>query len=381
VFDAHPDLAVVLAGRDSGGEGAAALAAHLPASQLARVHVLGHLPRDAVLQVAARAQLVVLPSLWEAFGFVAAEALALGRPVIASGGSGFAEIVEDGRSGWLVPPGDADSLAGALVLRLGDTAGLEAAGRAALERAGRFELGPVAQELGQFYGRVVDGEPAVFDSGIYARDYRRWFRPDDRADTFHDLYERKRQAILDEFAGVPRLKILDAGGGPGRLACPLAARHDVTLCDISADMLAEARARCPDGVRFVQADAGALPFGDGEFDAVLALDLLVHLPDLASAVSELARVVRPGGRLLLDTTNATPWWVLAYPRYVDWRPRRLVRTIRAGGVLPEWRATVTHWHPGQMRAALAHAGLRLDRRLDFGPPWTPRWQLWLATKP
>jgi glycogen(starch) synthase len=382
VFDAHRDVHVVLVGRDAGDQGAAALAGRLSPAQLERVHVLGHLPRDAALQVAARSELVVLPSLWEAFGFVAAEALAVGRPVVATGGSGFAEIVEDGRSGWLVPPGDAGALAEVLIERLGDPAALAAAGVAASERAGRFEVAEVAEELAGYYRRVLEeGEPAGIDSGIYERDYRRWFRPDDRGDTFYDLYERKRRAVLAELDAAPRLRILDAGGGPGRLACPLAARHDVTLCDISADMLAEARSRCPEGVRFVQADARALPFADGEFDALLALDLLVHLPDLSAAVLELARVVRPGGRLLIDTTNATPWWVLAYPSYVDWRPRRLVRTMRSGGVLPEWRPTVTHWRPSEMRAALGAAGLQLERRLDFGPPWTPRWQLWLATKP
>ncbi len=218
-----------------------------------------------------------------------------------------------------------------------------------------------------------------FDSAIYLEGYRRHFTPDDEAGPFHKLYDAKRRTVLEDFAQRERMRVLDVGGGYGRLAGPLSERHDVTMSDISPEMLEEARQRWP-GLKLVQADARQLPFEDGEFDAVLALDLLAHLRDLEPGLTELARVVRAGGTLVFDTSNASPWWVLAYPRYVGPHPLRLLETMRGGGVLPEWRDLVQHHREGDVRRAAEAVGLRLERLRRFGPPWTAKWHLWWATK-
>jgi glycogen(starch) synthase len=188
-------------------------------------------------------------------------------------------------------------------------------------------------------------------------------------------------AVLEGIPDEPRLRVLDVGGGYGRLAAPLAERHDVTLVDVSDEMLAEARERCPPDVELVQADARELPFGAGSFDVVLALDLLPHLPDATQALRELARVARPGGRVVFDTTNSLPLWVLAYPRYVDWQPKRLLLTLLASGVLPEWRSLVRHHRARDVRRAMSDAGLRLERSQRFGPPWSAKWHLWWTRRP
>jgi glycogen(starch) synthase len=347
-----------------------------------RVHLLGALPRDRALAVVARATIVVLPSHWEAFGFVALEAQALGRPVIASSGSGFAEIVENGHSGWLVPPRDADALGEALLARLPDDDGLERAGSAARACAERFEADRLAPRLIEVYERAAEtwSDSTRFGSGIYTRGYRRFFRPEDPTGPFHGLYEAKRRAVLEFFGSRPPMKILDVGCGPGRLLAPLARSHRMTGCDISSEMLDEARRACPPDVRLVQADARDLPFPDQSFDAVIALDLLTHLPDLESGLRELARVVAPGGALVYDSSNASPWWVPAYPSYVNWRPRRLIATMRRSGVLPEWSDIVRHHHTREVRAASSRVGLRLERVERFGPPWTAKWHLWYASR-
>jgi glycosyltransferase involved in cell wall biosynthesis len=62
----------------------------------------------------------VLPSLAEAFGIAAVEALACGLPVIAARTGGLTEVVEDGRNGILIPPGDAGALTGAIQYLLDD---------------------------------------------------------------------------------------------------------------------------------------------------------------------------------------------------------------------------------------------------------------------
>jgi glycogen synthase len=379
VLDAHPGLHVVFVGRDRGG----AEQVNRHASRFAdRLHFVGELPRDRALAVVARAELAVLPSLWEAFGFVAAEAMALGRPVVASDGSGFAEIVEHDRSGWLVPPGDVDALARTLSGRLGDERELARVSAGALTRAEDFDADRLMPRLLENYEQAIATRRPRrrIGSDVYTRDYRRFFRPEDRRTPFHAIYERKRRAVLAFFSSRPRMRLLDVGCGPGRFVAPLAAHHAMTGCDLSEDMLEEARRNAPADVRLVQADARSLPFGDGEFDGLLALDLLTHLPEPAAAIRELARVVRPGGMLVFDSSNASPWWVLAYPSYVSWRPHRLVATMRRQGVLPEWVDLVRHHRADEIRAAIAGCGLRLDRMQPFGPRWSPKWHLWYVTK-
>lgn len=380
----HPNTHALVLGRDAGTSGGdvAVRLLELADSFPGRVHLLGALPRDHALAVVARATIVVLPSHWEAFGFVALEAQALGRPVIATSGSGFGEIIEDGHSGWLVPPQDAGALDEVLAARLADAEGLERVSRGARARAEQFEADRLAPLLIDVYERAAGAlsESRRFSSGIYARGYRRFFRPEDPAGPFHALYEAKRQAVLEFFEERPPLEILDVGCGPGRLLASLAHRHQMTGCDISPEMLEEARRHSPAQARLVEADARSLPFADESFDALIALDLLTHLPDLEAGLRELARVVRPGGALLYDSSNASPWWVPAYPSYVNWRPRRLVATMRRGGVLPEWSDIVRHHYAREVRAASSRAGLQIQRVERFGPAWAAKWHLWYAVK-
>ncbi|MGE5838268.1 MAG: glycosyltransferase [Acidobacteriota bacterium] len=77
-----------------------------------RVEFLGH--REDVADLLALSGLFVLPSRSEAFPNSALEAMASGLPVIASAVGGLLDLIEDGRNGLLVPPGDADALAGAI---------------------------------------------------------------------------------------------------------------------------------------------------------------------------------------------------------------------------------------------------------------------------
>jgi glycogen(starch) synthase len=128
VLTAHPDLHVVLVAGEA-PESAAEIAEFKQALSpfAGRVHFLGELPRNDALAVVARAELSVAPSLWESFGYALVEAMALGVPLIATDCGGIPEIVEEGRSGWLVPPGDADALRNALLKRLADRDVLKAA--------------------------------------------------------------------------------------------------------------------------------------------------------------------------------------------------------------------------------------------------------------
>jgi len=77
-----------------------------------QVSMAGHLPRQELEPYLAKAWVQVMPSRWaEPFGLVAAEAMMRGTAVIVSDSGGLAELVQDGDTGFLVPPGDSEALA------------------------------------------------------------------------------------------------------------------------------------------------------------------------------------------------------------------------------------------------------------------------------
>jgi len=93
---------------------------------------------------------------------------------------------------------------------------------------------------------------------------------------------------------------LDAGCGTGALAFALAPHvGEVVAADTNADYLDAARAIAPDNVRFVEGNATALPFHYGMFDIAGCMRVLHHVRRPELVVSELARVTRPGGKVLI----------------------------------------------------------------------------------
>src|SRR5258708_29737765 len=101
----------------------------------------------------------------------------------------------------------------------------------------------------------------------------------------------------------------------GRMSIPLSARHFVTLTDLSRQMLDLARPHASGRLTMRVADARALPFDDGGFDYVLCIDVLPHVPDPATVLSEAGRVLWPGGALIIGSTRSPPLLALSYPRY------------------------------------------------------------------
>jgi SAM-dependent methyltransferase len=96
-------------------------------------------------------------------------------------------------------------------------------------------------------------------------------------------------------------RVLDVGCGTGRLCAALEALGARTAgVDASAEMLAVARSRLPEGTALEQARAESLPFGDASFDRV-TMQLSVHLLDRPAAFAEAARVLAPGGRVAICT--------------------------------------------------------------------------------
>jgi ubiquinone/menaquinone biosynthesis C-methylase UbiE len=92
--------------------------------------------------------------------------------------------------------------------------------------------------------------------------------------------------------------LLDAGGGTGRVAEALRPHvGSVIVADISRGMLAQARQK---SIAAASAETERLPFADETFDRVLMVDALHHVVHQADTVRELYRVLKPGGRLVIE---------------------------------------------------------------------------------
>jgi glycosyltransferase involved in cell wall biosynthesis len=130
---------------------------HALAAGLPRVHLTGFVEHTAVPAVLASLDVLVLPSAYEEMGSVLTEAMASGLPVVASDVGGIPEVVRDGVTGLLVPPGDVDALAAALDRLVADPclrARLSAGARA---RAADYAWPRLAARVAAVYARVRGG--------------------------------------------------------------------------------------------------------------------------------------------------------------------------------------------------------------------------------
>ena len=130
---------------------------------------------------------------------------------------------------------------------------------------------------------------------------------------------RWRRVVARAVGAAPGQRVLDLAAGTGASSTPFAAAGATTIaCDFSAGMLAEGRRRHPQ-LTFVAGDALRLPFADDSFDAVTISFGLRNVASVANALAELARVTRPGGRLVVLETARPPASSLraAHGLYVD----------------------------------------------------------------
>ena len=121
-----------------------------------RVQFLGVIPRPELLARLQRASLVVVPSFMESCPYSLIEAMALGKPIVASSVPGIRDMVVDGESALLVPPGDPKALASAMERILADEALGHRIGAAAADRAReRFSLSRMCDETVRYFETVL----------------------------------------------------------------------------------------------------------------------------------------------------------------------------------------------------------------------------------
>jgi ubiquinone/menaquinone biosynthesis C-methylase UbiE len=163
-------------------------------------------------------------------------------------------------------------------------------------------------------------------------------------------FRRRRELVHDALRAAPGERVLDVGCGPGFYVAELlervGPRGAVVGVDSSPQMLGLASRRCEQRgeVAFHQAEATSLPVDDAGFDAVLSVQVLEYVPDVAAALAEMHRALRPGGRLVVwDVDWSTVSWHSADPGRMD----RVLRAFDAHLAHPSLPRTLA----AQLRSA------------------------------
>ena len=185
-----------------------------------------------------------------------------------------------------------------------------------------------------------------------------------RNSSLGDITEALEHRLIFELAGnIAGKPVLDAGCGDGSLAAAFARDGALRVagCDTDPRMLARARDRAASGqpgIGLSAARVQALPFPDNSFDVVTCITVLTFIADADAAMQELARVLRPGGRLIVGDLN----------KWSIWAVRRRIRGWFGATLWRNARFRTAQY----LAASMRRAGLRTEatRGAIFFPPWT-----------
>jgi 2-polyprenyl-6-hydroxyphenyl methylase/3-demethylubiquinone-9 3-methyltransferase len=156
--------------------------------------------------------------------------------------------------------------------------------------------------------------------------------------------------------------VLDLGCAGGFMAESIDDRGArVTGIDPAKEAIAAARAHAKAEGRAISYDVGvgeALPYADASFDAVVCVDVLEHVQSLPKVISEVSRILRPGGMFLFDTINRNPIARLATITMAE----DVLKLLPQGTHDPDMFIK-----PSELRTELETAGFAVDQMVGLGP--------------
>jgi malonyl-CoA O-methyltransferase len=147
--------------------------------------------------------------------------------------------------------------------------------------------------------------------------------------------------VLENLGDAPA-RVADVGCGKGRFARLVKERWpdaQVAAIDLAEAMLTHVGP----GIAPVAASMTALPLATGSMDAAYATESLEHAIDIPAAVAELARIVRPGGRIVIIDKNAAAWGRLDTPAWERWFGQRELEQLLQRHCRQVWSQPVSYW--------------------------------------
>jgi ubiquinone/menaquinone biosynthesis C-methylase UbiE len=175
-----------------------------------------------------------------------------------------------------------------------------------------------AEEVAELYDDFSEFHARINDNNLHVG---YWEDEHDGA-SFQEAADAMTQQLIRRLEPQAGQRILDVGCGIGQPAFRLARSHQVDITGITVSRRQIERAGTSaadlglqDRVRFEYADATKLPYVDGAFDAAWFFESMIHMPDKALALREVARVLRPGARLAIADMFHEPGkdWSAAHP--------------------------------------------------------------------
>lgn len=156
--------------------------------------------------------------------------------------------------------------------------------------------------IADFYDRVTDPYTQAWNGNLHMG----YWRPGASAPTIEEATEALTGLAFEHLRTSPGDRVLDVGCGIGKPALRLAQTRSVEVVGISVSesqvataTATASAAELSDQVSFSAADVEALPYADDSFDAALCLEVLHHVENRSAALREIARVVRPGGSVVV----------------------------------------------------------------------------------
>jgi len=150
------------------------------------------------------------------------------------------------------------------------------------------------------------------------------------------------QLVLGHLGDLAGKRVADVGCGKGRFARIVRERHpqaSVVALDVAEAMLRHV----PQGIERVAATMTALPLATASCDGAYATESLEHAVDIPTAVAELSRVVKPGGRIVIIDKNVEAWGRLETPAWERWFGRKELEKLLARSCREVTSRPISYW--------------------------------------